>query len=250
MSFILNALRKSEQERQKLQAHSLSFDQVESPVSVNRRKMVIYSVIFVAVNLILTVGIISLVRSPAEVSKLEVKEKPDNGLIKPQEIVSKSELIKPVEKTIEPDKSATLTNVPIANTSIADLIEEKPHAISEALIPKLDTAKSEVINTLPKEIVLEDKPQAAIVEATPEISLPKETLPYLRELPFAFQQNVPEFTINVFVYSDQPSECFVMIDGVKYKIGQSLPNAIHIKDITTNSLVVEYQNKTFQVERP
>ena len=252
MSFILNALRKSEQERQKLQVNSLSFDQAESPVNVNRRKMVIYSVIFVAVNLILTVGIISLVRSPAEVFKLEVKEKPENGLIKPQEIVSKSGLIKPVEKTIEPDKSAALPNAPIANTSIADLIEEKSNVISESEPPKTKTvtAKPEVINNPVRAPKIENRPQATIVEATPEISLPKETLPYLRELPFAFQQNVPDITINVFVYSDQPSECFVMIDGVKYKIGQSLPNAIHIKDITTNSLVVEYQNKTFQVERP
>ncbi len=263
MSFILNALRKSEQERQKLQVNSLSFDQAESPVNVNRRKMVIYSVIFVAVNLILTVGIISLVRSPAEVFKLEVKEKPENGLIKPQEMVSQSqliklpetdfnsELIKPVEKTIEPDKSAALPNAPIANTSIADLIEEKSNVISESEPPKTKTvtAKPEVINNPVRAPKIENRPQATIVEATPEISLPKETLPYLRELPFAFQQNVPDITINVFVYSDQPSECFVMIDGVKYKIGQSLPNAIHIKDITTNSLVVEYQNKTFQVER-
>ena len=252
MSFILNALRKSEQERQKLQVNSLSFDQAESPVNVNRRKMVIYSVIFVAVNLILTVGIISLVRSPAEVFKLEVKEKPENGLIKPQEMVSQSQLIKPVEKTIEPDKSAALPNAPIANTSIADLIEEKSNVISESEPPKTKTvtAKPEVINNPVRAPKIENRPQATIVEATPEISLPKETLPYLRELPFAFQQNVPDITINVFVYSDQPSECFVMIDGVKYKIGQSLPNAIHIKDITTNSLVVEYQNKTFQVERP
>ena len=242
MSFILNALRKSEQERQKLQVNSLSFDQAESPVSINRRKMVVYSAIFIAVNLILTVGIISLIRSPVAVSKDEIKEK--------TEIDSKRELIKPVEKNLEPDKSTVISNAPIANTSIADLIEEKPNAIGESPITKTFTAKPEEINIPAKVPVKANSQQKSIVEANPEVGLTKDTLPYLRELPFTFQQTVPDVTINVFVYSDQPSECFVMIDGVKYKIGQSLPNAMHIKDITVNSLVVEYQNKAFQIDRP
>jgi len=78
----------------------------------------------------------------------------------------------------------------------------------------------------------------------------KQDIPLLSDLPFEFRQTVPKFTINVFVYSQQPEERFVMIDMVKYKPGQQIKDVMMLKEILPDSLVVDYQNRTFKIERP
>jgi len=57
-------------------------------------------------------------------------------------------------------------------------------------------------------------------------------------------------SINVFVYSEHPEDCFVMIDMVKYKSGQQIKDAMLLKEIRPDSLVIVYQNREFQIERP
>ena len=78
----------------------------------------------------------------------------------------------------------------------------------------------------------------------------KKDVPFLSDLPFEFRQTIPKFTTNVFVYSNHPEESFVMIDMVKYKPGQQIKEAMVLKEIRPNSLVVVYQNQAFQIERP
>jgi len=41
-----------------------------------------------------------------------------------------------------------------------------------------------------------------------------------------------------------------MIDMVKYKPGQQIKDAMVLKEIRPDSLVVVYQNQAFQIERP
>ena len=237
MSFILNALRKSEQERQKLHATSLIYDQSEKPKKYNERNIFIYGFIFFTINLILTLGIISLIRTPASLPKLVVKST--------SEISPQSQLIEPVKKAIDPDKGDKPLKVPNTN-----LIEEKQHNTIEPHIAKAVTPKPEIINNISKESLTENEPQSVISESTPEVNSQKNDPPYLRELPFRIQHKLPDIAINVFVYSDEPSERFVIINGNKYKVGQSLPNGINIKDMTSNNLVLEFQNQVFKIKRP
>ena len=237
MSFILNALRKSEQERQKLQANSLISDQSETPKKYNERNLFIYGFIFFTVNLILTLGIISLIRTPASLPKFEVK---DTSEKEPQ-----AQLIEPVKKTVDLVHVDSPTELP--NTR---LVEEKPNNTPVPPITKPVTPKPQIINKPPKEVLTENTPQPVTPVPIPEASTQKQDLPYLRELPFRIQNKVPNLAISVFVYSDEPSERFVIINSNKYKVGQSLPNGINIKDITSNNLVLEYQNQVFQIKRP
>ena len=255
MSFILNALRKSEQERQKLQANSLISDQSETPKKYNERNLFIYGFIFFTVNLILTLGIISLIRTPASLPKFEVKDtsekEPQAQLIEPvkktvdSEKEPQAQLIEPVKKTVDLVHVDSPTELP--NTR---LVEEKPNNTPVPPITKPVTPKPQIINKPPKEVLTENTPQPVTPVPIPEASTQKQDLPYLRELPFRIQNKVPNLAISVFVYSDEPSERFVIINSNKYKVGQSLPNGINIKDITSNNLVLEYQNQVFQIKRP
>jgi general secretion pathway protein B len=75
-------------------------------------------------------------------------------------------------------------------------------------------------------------------------------IPYLSDLPNDFRQSVPKMAINVFVYSRDPAERFVIINMVKYKAGQLTKDEVAIKEILPKSLVLNYRDQTFQIAQP
>jgi general secretion pathway protein B len=84
----------------------------------------------------------------------------------------------------------------------------------------------------------------------PEMPNENKKIPFLHELPAEFRHTVPDLKINVFVYSGQAAERFVMIDMAKYTVGQRIKDSLELKEIRPDSLVVEYNNQTFRIQRP
>jgi len=78
----------------------------------------------------------------------------------------------------------------------------------------------------------------------------KPTVPLLSELPLEFRRQVPKININVFVYADEPQQRFVIVDMAKYRTGENIQQKIRLKEILSDSLVVEYMGKTFRIMRP
>jgi general secretion pathway protein B len=89
-----------------------------------------------------------------------------------------------------------------------------------------------------------------MTEKKPLVSAEQNSIPLLYELPSEFRHTLPDLNINVFVYSEQAEERFVMIDMMKYKVGQRIKDAVLIKQIKPDSLILEYNNQTFQIKRP
>ncbi len=139
MSLILNALRKSEQERQSRQANSLGADLDEVPQNNNRRKLIIYSAIFITANLILTWVMISFNRKPEILPQLAVTIN--------SETASQNHSVTPISKTNNTDKVVGDFTVPENNTSIADLMAEKSHNSKEQPIKKIVAPKPALLIT-------------------------------------------------------------------------------------------------------
>lgn len=57
-------------------------------------------------------------------------------------------------------------------------------------------------------------------------------------------------TLDVHVYADQPERRFVLIDLQKYREGERLDNGARIAAITPEGVVMEYQGMRYRVERP
>lgn len=74
--------------------------------------------------------------------------------------------------------------------------------------------------------------------------------PFLQELPADFQNSVPPFKINVFGYAADPAERFIVADMVKYRPGQFIKDSLKLKEIRQNSIIVDYNNRIFQIPRP
>jgi general secretion pathway protein B len=254
MSFILNALRKSEQERQALKPETVTDRILLHQPQQNRSKTAKFFAFLILGNVLIIACIVWFVRN----NPITVPETKAQAISKPlsaQETTVKS---KEIAKSFQPKRPVQKAEP--KTTSIAEWVEaQKPEAAPLPVKPV--TTKKPATNTI-KQHAIVNKPWlstpttptiAAAVKVEmdpPEIIPVKKDIPYLVDLPFEFRQTVPNLAINVFVYSQHPEERFVMIDMVKYKPGQQIKDAMVLKEIRPESLVVVYQNQTFQIKRP
>jgi general secretion pathway protein B len=256
MSFILNALRKSEQERQALHAEIVN-DRILLPQPQPNHGKTKFFAFLIFGNLLLVACIVWFIRNdfaPTPQTTAQTVSTP----LPIQETKLES---KPVIKPAQPEKPTQKAE--FDTTSIAELVETQKPASAPAPLP----VKQPIITKNPVPDVIKqpaidypiEKPiqQApAIPEpvkvqpATPETIAIKKDIPLLSDLSVEFRQSIPKFTINVFVYSHRAEERFVMIDMVKYKPGDKIKDEMELKEIRPVSLVVVYQNRTFQIERP
>ena len=254
MSFILNALRKSEQERQALQPDTVTDRILIHQPQQNRSKTAKFFAFVILGNVLFIACIVWFVRNnpiTAPETKAQAISKPlsaQETTVKSKEIAKSFQPKRPVQKA-EPK-----------TTSIAEWVEaQKPEPASLAVKPVITkktapkTIKQPAIVNepgLPIQTIPAIIAPVKVERDPPEVIPVKKDIPYLVDLPFEFRQTVPNLAINVFVYSQQPEERFVMIDMVKYKPGQQIKDAMVLKEIRPESLVVVYQNQTFQIKRP
>ncbi len=233
MSFILNALRKSEQERQALQPETVN-DRILLPQPQQHQSKTAKFVIFLVVaNVLVIGGFVWFIR---------------NDLRSTHHTIPAISMPLPAQQIPLESRSQHDTN------SIAELLDgQKPEPAPLPIKPVI--AKKPEADTLKQPTAARKSPPpiptAINIQPAPPEPIPlKNDLPFLNDLPFGFRRTVPKFAINVFVYSQQPEDRWVMIDMVKYKPGQQIKDALLLQEIRPDSLVVVYQNRTFQIKRP
>ncbi|MEI6336120.1 MAG: general secretion pathway protein GspB [Methylococcaceae bacterium] len=248
MSFILNALRKSEQERQAVQPETVTDKiRLQQPPQ-NRNKTAKFYAVLVTGNVLLIACLVWFIqKNPIPTPDLTVQ--PVSKLLPAQEARGNAIVM---DKVTQPEKTVQKTET--KTTSIAEWVEtQKPEKIAVTKKPTANAIKPLPITNkpvLPAPAPIEIE-TAANLEPIPPKTLPvKKGPPFLSDLPYDFRQTVPKLSINVFVYSEHPEDCFVMIDMVKYKSGQQIKDAMLLKEIRPDSLVIVYQNREFQIERP
>ena len=91
----------------------------------------------------------------------------------------------------------------------------------------------------------------APVAPAPEIAKPAVTsVPLLRELPADFRANVPPMSLDVHVYAPSATDRFVLVNMKKYHEGDQLAEGPRIEEITEEGLVLSYQGQLFRIARP
>ncbi|MCD2451189.1 general secretion pathway protein GspB [Methylicorpusculum oleiharenae] len=265
MSYILNALRKSEQERQSKQPESVTNRILMHPPE---RKSSVIGWIALAIlgNVAAIAGIIWYVQNLPEPSRVDPapsaspvvladSESKDQPKIKPIELPKIRESLptpKPVQST-----ERIATSKPKENPIKPVLTTPAKPAPVKMKDPVVEAGKPASVPDNPgfaqdSEPVPADITDIALVEdQQPELA-PQAVnkIPYLSELPDDFRQSVPKMAINVFVYARDPAERFVIINMVKYKAGQQTKDQVDIKEILPKSLVLNYRDQTFQIAQP
>ncbi len=248
MSFILNALRKSEQERQIVQPETVTDKIRLHQPPQNRHKTGKFYAFLVTGNMLLIACLVWFVQKNA-VPTPDLTAQPVSKAPPAQETRDNARVL---DKVTQPEKTVQKTET--KTTSIAEWVEtQKPEKVTLTKKPTAEAAKPLPITNkpvLPAPVPIEIETAANLKPNLPETIPVKKGPPFLSDLPYDFRQTVPKLTINVFVYSEHPEDCFVMIDMVKYKSGQQIKDAMVLKEIRPDSLVIVYQNREFQIERP
>ncbi len=244
MSFILNALRKSEQQRQASQAESLENRMLEQQVFLPKKTSG-WLIVLVIVNVFFLSYFIWLFTKEDTIK-----------LVSKHEIIAKKKTLEPKEKENPTPPIVINANKP-RQMSIAEQLERKQSSKQEE-IKKIVKQKILLLAEQKKQLVSNVKPVTITHPKTkpiPEIisehiqKPAKSKLPFLSELDFEFRRKVPDLDINVFVYSENQDDRFIMINMQKFTSGEEITDGMNLIEIRMNSFVVEYRNKTFQIKR-
>jgi general secretion pathway protein B len=99
----------------------------------------------------------------------------------------------------------------------------------------------------------EAPPEAPAMAPAAEPEHPVDVLPIpdkvysLSELPFSIQEKLPSFHISVFLYSEDPASRMVKINNKMLRQGDYLSEGLRLEEIEQNSLILGYQNFRFRV---
>jgi len=215
MSYILNALQKSEQSRQQTQ-QDLSTNFTNSPTIEKKWYQLTIVWVLLLINLLL-VGIFLWKNTvTTQLNPVKTEFKANNS-------------IEPTKKNL---------------TAISAVVADR----KKLLIKKnIETKIPIKIQQKPKPVVISSPAAIPITSdiATPPI--PKRNYPpLLNELELSFRNQVPHLQINAFAYAEIPAQRFVIINMVKYRGGEEIAIGMILQAILPNSLKVEYRGQVFR----
>ncbi|MGR9045948.1 MAG: general secretion pathway protein GspB [Gammaproteobacteria bacterium] len=256
MSYILKALRKSEQERRNKESETLRQRIAEIPPQSPKRSYGLVPLLMLINVALLGYFIWDHYRhAPAVVAPNTVPAQAEQQPVKASQL-------EPVEIVREPDvavneRAPTQRPVPKPGPQIKPMpvvVKKTPQPVPEPLkkaepeiepSPKAEDQSISPLETNPKRIE-----QAGISVDKPDAAPAVDAIPYVNELPYEFRTRLPSITINVFVYSEQAADSFVMIDMEKYRVGQLIQGQLELTAIRPDSLVVRYEDRVFKIRRP
>ncbi|MDF1614640.1 general secretion pathway protein GspB [Desulfurivibrio dismutans] len=91
-------------------------------------------------------------------------------------------------------------------------------------------------------------PMATPVESAPPVPS-GPSVPKFSELPTTVRQQITPPILEVHVYSENPSRRFIMIGGRQYQEGDRLPDDLKLEKITPDGVELSHRNQPFHMER-
>ncbi len=238
MSYILNALRKSEQERKREQQAQTLTDQIINQPDSSHSTWTLWILLLVFIN----IGVLAFFSH--HFFEMPEKSSEQSPSIQPKKTpgINVSEPVPTVEKLNETKTHESIKKDHIL--SINDLITGgKPQKHDSAPAYPLTVAVQ----------AQAQKKETGVTQKTPvsteKTGRQEKRIPWLRELPVQFRRTVPDITITVFVYSDLPQDRFIMVSMQKIVPGQEISPGMMLNEIMENGIQVEYQDQQFKIKR-
>jgi general secretion pathway protein B len=261
MSFILDALRKSEHERQRQTGPAL----VESPVVAPKPKSNIWATAAIAllvVNLV-AIGLLLLYKAreepvvaathdaprPAQRDPTPANAPPAAQAAMtrtvPQPVVSPPP---PMLRPAEPATTAPGTRNPLESEISGGATSMNAEAAARAAEPP--SGPPAVVPTRRGSVVYESLPDSDPgTTPVPRSQVPPAApnLPTAAE--FAARAGLPEMRLELHVYSTNPQQRFVFINGRKYQQGDSTQEGAVVDEITPDGVILNARGNRFLLPR-
>lgn len=93
-------------------------------------------------------------------------------------------------------------------------------------------------------------PNATTAPPPPAAARPAQpSLPSVWDLPYATRKDLPELALTMHVYASEPSERFVVIKGERHVEGDELGDGVALKEIRPDGMVLEFKGQRFVYPR-
>ncbi|MDH3972130.1 MAG: general secretion pathway protein GspB [Gammaproteobacteria bacterium] len=225
MSYILDALKKADQERSLGEVPDL-----EAAHWGERRRKRAYRWVWVVAALLLVNGILLyllLGRNDSLISDAGVMpESNDTMPVTP---------LPRVEKTVEPAwRDKMRPREPVYVPPVAPARRSPPRVEQLPSVP-------------PPAAVVEPTP--AYTSAAPPQPAATSDVPEWNDLSLEFRSGLSMPPVDVHVYSDDPGRRFILMDLQKYREGETLGNGAVLEEILPDSIQLYYQGSRFRVAK-
>ncbi len=226
MSFILDALRKSDAERQRAATPGLADVRYARPDTSRRNLWLPVLVLVLAANAVF-LGIQWFGQEPAPVPPAPV-------MPGPPAVAPATDVIRPLAREAElpgTDVEAEFAPAPVTGP------EPVPApVVVEAAEPDPPATMADAVAPAP-------------APAAPSRIVPGDDLPTAEELMARGGLNVPLLNLDLHVYSDAPAGRFVVINSRKYKEGAQTAEGPTVDTITADGVILSNQGRRFTLSR-
>lgn len=232
MSFILDALRKSDAERQRGAAPGLA----DVRYAASRRRNVWIPLL--ALVLTLNIGFMAWQWYA--------------GQGKPAPVAAVAPAVAPVPAAA-PAPAPAPVSAPAAAPAVRALAREtvpaEPVAVPEVQsdLPGLAPVAPQAAVPAPVPVVA--APPPATPAATPSKIIADPALPTLEQLLGAGAIELPPLNLDLLVYNESPAVRFVVINGRKYREGAQLTEGPTLESITPESVILTSRGQRFSLDR-
>ena len=222
MSFILDALRKSENERQQ-QAPPGIADVRSQRASANKGKWLLLVAAILAVNAVLITAL--LLRDTDEPEPVRVVR----------------------ESAVPPAPRAPArrpAQVPVLRDDVRSLAAEMDIAS-----PAVEQAPATAVRPAPTPAAPPSSPTRASAPASTGTSGVTDDVPSMQQLVLDGRLEIRPLRLDMHVYGAQISDRFVFINMAKYRQGESTKEGPVVDEITPNGVVLSYRGERFSLDR-
>lgn len=238
MSYILEALKKSDKERQRDEIPDIQADHSLPPLRREERKRTAWLTPKGA-----ALGVVCIVAflwwqlsadSPAPVT----------------ETVTKRNIPAVSSQEIPPPKAP---QTPEKTTAVLPVVEEKPIKIEPQIVVQREAAPTPPVAAVVKKKPVSPLTPAPVKKIIPpppaplskaEVALP----PFMEELPVAIRAGIPDLTFAGHVYSQVAKKRLIIINNRIVREGDLISSGLSLKQIDPDGVVLQYEVSVFRVK--
>lgn len=242
MSFILDALKKSEAERQRQNVPGL----LDLGPATPRPRFPVWGIwlgLLLGVNLLVLMGVLIRGWIPGGTAP-SAESKPATHAVA---AATKA----PDAAPAIPAASPTTPAADAASFSPMDAPVYAPE-IPVAGMPVAESSVSPQYSSSggsPPAAAPQQKPDPRLARALYPPAPPDEVLPTLNEITLSGNHGIPELHMDIHVYAAKPSERFVFFNNRRYREGETLQEGPSVERITREGVVLRFQGLRFSVPR-
>lgn len=248
MSFILEALRKSEHERQRQAGPGIAELPIARPAS--RPPVALIAVGgLLAVNLVIVL-VLLLRQGAPELPAPGPVPGPDGtsagGGAPPQDRSPVAAAEAGAAATVPRPAAVQAAARPEPVREVRPLVEEAapPLAAPDSFDPPPAPDPS-LVPTAPATPAVREMLRGSVSAPPPS----GEFVPRIDSLPPQATAGLPALNLDLHIYATQPSQRSVFINGRRYGEGDSLPEGVRVESITTDGAVLQYRGQRFLLPR-